>query len=534
MHYNGSKYIVQSAYRPSGGSWEAPAELSQPGEEAGDPQIALDAHGDAMVVWDSSPSEYEDVARAAYRPAGGSWQVPVNISAEGEQVQQQTMRVALDARGDALVAWTGSTREVGQYGIVQAAYRPADGVWETPVSLSEDGSNAYPSDLVFDAAGNAAVLWQRNNGTNEILQADYRPAGGSWQTPTNLSKEGSNATDAVLVLDAPGDETIADGDATAVWVAGNDGDCGERLDCVGSYLVQAAGYDVNEAPAEEGLEVPTTGTVGTPVEVSVPTTDVWSPVLEFGDGTSISDDTRIMRADSQLSHSTVTTDGATAVHTYSQPGRYSVTFSGTEVLGYRTSARRTIVIASAKGSSDPEGGLSGSEGESSSSKGGSSGSESGLSGSKGGSSGSESGLSGSNGGSSGPESEQSGQQSSPGGEVLGGSTGTVALSALPAMAPTPLVLRLNWVRQTRRAIIRAGAIRIVCHMNAPGVCVVHGATGHGRTRLSGAGGRAVMVTLTYAALQKLRAGHDSKLTFVVSASASNNRAAVTTVTLALP
>ncbi len=322
MHFDGSDYVVQSAYRPTGGSWGAPTLVSAPGEEGGNPHIALDGSGNAMVVW-RGEGEGGEAARAAYKSAGGEWQAPVDVSTPGEEAQ--SLRVALDADGDAMVLWGGSTGELGAHAVVQAAYRPAGGGWEAPIDISEDGGNAYPSDVAFDADGNAAVVWARSDGTQNVVQAAYKPAGQPWEAPTDLSEEGKNAMDAVVVLGAPGISSAARGVATALWTsAEEEGACGEEKEpaCF-SYTVQAAGYDGFEAPSET-LEVPEEGVVGAPVEISVPPENIWSPKIEFGDGASA--------------------DSTSATHTYAAPGEYTVTFSGTEVLGYESSAQRTILI----------------------------------------------------------------------------------------------------------------------------------------------------------------------------------------------
>lgn len=496
MHHTGSHYIVQSAYRPAGGAWEAPIDLSEPGEEGGDPQIALDSHGDTMVVWNGHPTEYTDVVRVAYRAAGGGWQAPVSISMEGEMIE--SLHVALDAQGDALVAWAGYTKEVGGYSTARAAYRPAGGSWESPKQLSQDGNNAFPADLVFDAKGNAAILWQRYNGSHNILQADYRPAGGEWKVATDVSREGSNAMDAVLVLDAPGDAAAADGDATAVWVSGNDGACEHELRCVGSYVVQAAGYDTHDAPSE-GLEVPETGTVGTPVEVSVPAEDTWSPRLEFGDGSTSS-------------------TGTSTTHTYSSPGEYTVTFASTEVLGYRTTARRTITIVPDEAGSGAGGnGLGAEEGVPGPEEGGS------VSGEK--SAGSEAGSPPPTGGTPG-DSKQPVEPSAVG---ASGSSGNVHTGFLQSGA---LGLRLTWKRQTRRMVLARRSIRIVCAMSVPGTCVAHGSLGAGRTKVTASGGKTLVIGLTRHALSAIRRGQISRLTFTVMAS-SQHRTATRLLTLEL-
>lgn len=331
MHFDGSHYVVESAYRPEGGEWEAPTLVSQPGEEGGNPHVALDANGDALVAW-RGDSEGTEFVRAAYRPVGGSWGPPANVSSAGEQVQ--SLRDAVDPDGNAIVVWAGDTGELGGYEIVHAAYKPAGGEWDAPTELSADGGNAFPSDVVFDTSGNAAVVWERGGGGSNVVQAAYRPAGEGWEPAVDLSEEGKRGMDAVVVLDAPGDATAADGHATAVWVSEEDASCsGEKSNC-NNDVVQAAGYDPNGPPAVE-LEVPATGTVGEPVEISTPSEDVFAPLIEFGDGESV--------ADTKTSHE------------YEEPGEYEVKFGGAEVLGYRASTQRTITILPAGTSPKPEG-----------------------------------------------------------------------------------------------------------------------------------------------------------------------------------
>ncbi len=332
MHFDGSHYVVESAYKPERGAWESPTLVSQPGEEGGNPQVALDANGDSLVAW-RGESEGTEFVRAAYRSVGGSWSAPANVSSAGEQVQ--SLRGAIDPDGNAIVAWAGSTAKPGGYDIARAAYKPASGGWETPTELSADGGNSFPLDVVFDTSGNAAIVWERGGVGTNVVQAAYRPVGEDWESAIDLSEEGKRGMDAVVVLDAPGDATTADGDATAVWVS-EEGTCsGEKSDCHDD-TVQAAGYDPNGTPAVE-IEVPATGTVGEPVEISTPTEEVFAPLIEFGDGESV--------------------DGTEASHVYEEPGEYEVKFGGAEVLGYRASTQRTITIlpAGEKPSPEPEG-----------------------------------------------------------------------------------------------------------------------------------------------------------------------------------
>lgn len=456
MHHDGSRYVVEGIYRKAGEGWEPRAVLSEEGEEGGDPEIAIADDGESIVVWDGSREE-KQVARAVYRPAGEGWQAPVDVSGVG--AEQQTLRVALDPNGDAMLVWTQDSSQVGAYGIVQASYRPAGAAWGPPTDLSEDGQNAFPCDVAFDKQGNAAVLWQRSNGTHDVVQGDYKPAGEDWQSPTNLSSPQADAYDAVLVLDSAGSSAAADGDATAVWTSSE-----------GGVRIQAAGYDAIEP--SEPLEAPAEGEVGEPIEVSAPTTDVWSPSLDFGDGTA--------------------TGTTSASHIYSAPGIYTLTFASREVLGYSRTTLRTIAIEPASGSPLPSG-----EENASSSKG-------------------ESDAQ--------PPSEE--HESQPVSE--GGPLALVQSSSEPGGPATQLrrpgtkaSLRLKAtitaVKQTLRELLRSGELRFKCRLSAPGSCHVRTKLGGGEIALKHAGEQTLTIRLDRRALRVLHHRHVLRLAFVATA-----------------
>ncbi len=62
------RLLPHTAYRPAGGVWGPPTDIAE-GEEGGDPQITLDAHGDTLVVWIDNGGG-GSALRGAYRPAG--------------------------------------------------------------------------------------------------------------------------------------------------------------------------------------------------------------------------------------------------------------------------------------------------------------------------------------------------------------------------------------------------------------------------------------------------------------------------------
>jgi hypothetical protein len=215
--YNGANYIIQAASRPAGGSWQAPVDLSLAGQNAFNPQLAVDPGGDAVAVWELYDGA-NDIVQAASRTAGGGWQAPVDLSVAGHSAELP--QVAVDPSGDAVAVWY---RSDGANDIVQAASRAAGGGWQAPVDLSAAGQGASGAQVAFDQGGDAVVVWQRYNGANFIVQAASRAAGGGWQTPVDLSLAGQSALGPQVAVD-PG------GDAVVVWQRSNGA----------KYIVQAA------------------------------------------------------------------------------------------------------------------------------------------------------------------------------------------------------------------------------------------------------------------------------------------------------
>jgi len=218
--FDGSKYIVQAAVRPAGGSFGAPVDLSAAGQNADAPQVALDPAGNAVAVWDRYDSAGHTIAQAAVRPAGGSFGMPVDLSAAGNHAQGA--QVAVDQAGDAIAVWR---RYNGTKWIAQAAVRPAGGSFAMPVDLSLSDLDASLPQVAVDAAGDAVVVWDHFdtfNGNNSTVQATVRPAGGAFGAPVDLSKAGIKAYGSHVAMDPAGD-------AVAVW---------ERSD--GDFVVQAA------------------------------------------------------------------------------------------------------------------------------------------------------------------------------------------------------------------------------------------------------------------------------------------------------
>ena len=169
----GTSDVVEAA-TVTDGMPSAPATLSEAGKEAFFPTVAMNDRGDTIVAWTSGEGSTVK-AQASFRPAGGSFGAPVTLSSGGAVVESP--RVAIDEAGDATVVWD---RNNGGLELVEEATRPAAaGNFSEPAVLSNEAESAIHPFVAMNAEGDTAVTWTSYNGSDEIVQVVVGPAGRS-------------------------------------------------------------------------------------------------------------------------------------------------------------------------------------------------------------------------------------------------------------------------------------------------------------------------------------------------------------------
>jgi hypothetical protein len=158
---NGSHRVVEAALgTATSGSWQTPIALSAAGEDADEPHVAFDSKGNAVAVWQSSNGTDEAIEAVARPAASGVWQMPVVI-ARG-LLTGEFLEVAVDAMGNAVAVWDHSNG--GDY-IVEATDRSAaNGVWQTPTPLSAADKSSYIPQAAIDPWGHERHTRLRRRG----------------------------------------------------------------------------------------------------------------------------------------------------------------------------------------------------------------------------------------------------------------------------------------------------------------------------------------------------------------------------------
>ncbi len=287
--------LVVGATAVGAPTWGTPAQISS-GERALGPELALNAAGEGLVVWDQevgsdcpeSPASLSciHIVQAAARARGSTvWQTPVEISRPGVGALP---RGALDPSGNAAIIWV---HDIGRDRVVQATYRkgPA-GAWPEPSDLSEPSLQVRNHVVRLDAAGDVVVAWaERTEATFAVRAAVRSAATGVWGAPVALSRPGGNASGGPSIALTPSGRPVvawiedgvvraAPGDAaTGVWgppvdLSGSaglaEGDSQVAVDASGDAAVIWAGRS-----AGSGRDVvlaafrPGAGGWGPPVEI---------------------------------------------------------------------------------------------------------------------------------------------------------------------------------------------------------------------------------------------------------------------------
>lgn len=143
----GSRYS-----RPDG--WETPTLIAS-GSRMGEPALAVDSAGNAIVVWGSEGGAWAN----HFNPEIG-WEPPIRLSA-GEPSFAFSPRVVMNRLGNALAVWKELSPVINRP-IIYASHLVAGNSWDTPTILG-GSRRAGPMDVALDPYGASIVVWQHSD-----------------------------------------------------------------------------------------------------------------------------------------------------------------------------------------------------------------------------------------------------------------------------------------------------------------------------------------------------------------------------------
>ncbi len=139
--------------------WTAPVNLSHSAALSLEPEIAVDTAGNPLVAWEEAGGGGR--IDWTVRSLAGAWSAPADLSRKPESTAiVDNVVLAAGATGDVHAVWyEESSRTTGDADIMYS-WRPAGGTWAVPVLATNDFGASLRPDLAVSAGGTAHLVWE--------------------------------------------------------------------------------------------------------------------------------------------------------------------------------------------------------------------------------------------------------------------------------------------------------------------------------------------------------------------------------------
>jgi hypothetical protein len=207
MHGANAETIEVSQDHALGSGWSAPVAVSGPGKMEEAPQIAVNEVGQATIVWARQEASGTAIVEASSGSASAvAWQPARTVSASTPGSEAKEPNVAMDAEGDAAAVWAGLD---GGFYIAEAAGFDAAGPAIGALSIPSTGSVGQA--LSFSLS--ATDVWSALGATTWSF-GDGQSASGA--SVTHAYANAGTYTVAVTSTDVLGNTTSASASVAVV------------------------------------------------------------------------------------------------------------------------------------------------------------------------------------------------------------------------------------------------------------------------------------------------------------------------------
>ncbi len=176
------------------------------------PDVAVDPMGNGIVVW----AQQEDGANlmtgrrvwASRYVAGEGWENPSPIE-ESLAVAVGTPKVAMNAQGNATVVW-GQSEVLTPPRVCSNRYEYGKGWGLSERTVSDNSWENYNPDVSIDSGGNAITVWSSPPWSQDTLWANRYGIGSGWGLPRSIGFDNNMIVfDARVGMDGAGNGIVA-------------------------------------------------------------------------------------------------------------------------------------------------------------------------------------------------------------------------------------------------------------------------------------------------------------------------------------
>ncbi len=150
--------------------WSSPpTSISGVGINASDPQVAIDANGNAISLWVEN-----NLVKSSSKTVSGSWTAEATVSA----TNASSPRLVVDQSGNASAIWLEGT-------IIKGATKTLSGSWSSSTALSS--STATSPCICVDSAGDVVAAWARGGN----IESSVKLFNHAWNTHLTITSTGA-------------------------------------------------------------------------------------------------------------------------------------------------------------------------------------------------------------------------------------------------------------------------------------------------------------------------------------------------------
>jgi hypothetical protein len=211
----GALLLALATSASAGAAWTSPVGLggtaTNPVETP--PESAIDADGDSFFVWVNSTDQVQARVRSAAGRLGGTLKLSQS-SLTPPPVSEPT--VAVNARGDALFAWV-SMNAAGTQNQIVCRSRTAAGALgpiQNCLSQNKDLGEIVDPQVALDADGDAVIAWHQQGAASQIMAKTRSAAGRLGAVKTIAGSLNVEATTYEVAMDSGGEAVFAYGQNT--------------------------------------------------------------------------------------------------------------------------------------------------------------------------------------------------------------------------------------------------------------------------------------------------------------------------------
>jgi len=203
----GTSYDIWANRYVSGSGWGTPELIETNANNAYNPHIAADGHGNAIAVWQQSDGTKVSIWANRY-VAGSGWSTAELIEAD-DAGDTSNPRIAFDGSGNATAVWTQS--DGVNINTVANRYTAGSGWGSAEIIDSENLGDVttYDTWIAASANGDAIAVWRQSNGTLFNIWANrYDAASGLWGGAVKIENMDVNHTFSPrIAMDSSGNAT---------------------------------------------------------------------------------------------------------------------------------------------------------------------------------------------------------------------------------------------------------------------------------------------------------------------------------------